>query len=166
MGDVFPSSRSIKTMLKEIFLRRLRLKRSEARVSEETLDLMTSVLQTDRAVSLHHNFTLLYFIYPFERRSGRALMLLISCESEGYDKGNIDVKDVAVTMGLLCALRLSLKSFIHTRSHVNVLLFYARTPSSAVCLLCQLVGAQTRHKPNHFILCRYDVETLPILPFL
>ena len=103
-------------MLKQIFLRRLRLKRSEARVSEETLDLMTSVLQTDRAVSLHHNFTLLYFIYPFERRSGRALMLLISRESEGYDKGNIDVKDVAVTMGLLCALRLSLKSFIHTRS--------------------------------------------------
>ena len=96
-------------MLKEIFLRRLRLKRSEARVSEETLDWMTSVLPTDRAVGLHHNFTLLYFIYPFERRSGRALMLSISRESEGFDKGNIDVKDVAVTMGLLCALRLSLK---------------------------------------------------------
>ena len=166
MGDVFPSSRSIKTMLKEIFLRRLRLKRSEARVSEETLDWMTSVLPTDRAVGLHHNFTLLYFIYPFERRSGRALMLSISRESEGFDKGNIDVKDVAVTMGLLCVLRLSLKPLIHIRSHVNVLLFYARTLSSAVCLLCQLVGVQTRHNPNHFIPCRYDVETLPILPFL
>ena len=150
MGDVFPSSRSIKTMLKEIFLRRLRLKRSEARVSEETLDLMTSVLPTDRAVSLHHNFTVLYFIYPFERRSGRALMLSISRESEGFDKGNIDVKDVAVTMGMLCALRLSLKHLIHTRSHVNVLLFYMRTPSSALCLLCQLVGIQTRHNTEPF----------------
>ena len=150
MGDVFPSSRSIKTMLKEIFLRRLRLKRSEARVSEETLDLMTSVLPTDRAVSLHHNFTVLYFIYPFERRSGRALMLSISRESEGFDKGNIVVKDVAVTMGMLCALRLSLKHLIHTRSHVNVLLFYMRTPSSALCLLCQLVGIQTRHNTEPF----------------
>ena len=150
MGDVFPSSRSIKTMLKEIFLRRLRLKRSEARVSEETLDLMTSVLPTDRAVSLHHNFTVLYFIYPFERRSGRALRLSISRESEGFDKGNIDVKDVAVTMGMLCALRLSLKHLIHTRSHVNVLLFYMRTPSSALCLLCQLVGIQTRHNTEPF----------------
>lgn len=90
------------------------MKRSEARVSEETLDLMTSVLQTDRAVSLHRNFTLLYFIYPFERRSGRALMLLISRESEGYDKGNIDVKDVAVTMGLLCALRLAVFKVLNT----------------------------------------------------
>ena len=63
-------------------------------------------------------------------------MLSISRESEGYDKGNIVVKDVAVMMGMFCALRLSFKPLIHTRSHVNVLLFYARTPSSTVCLLC------------------------------
>ena len=78
-------------------------------------------------------------------------MLSISRESEGYDKGNIVVvKDVAVTMGLLCALRLSLKPLIHTRSHVNVLLFYAGTPSNAVCFLCQLVGVQTRHNTEPF----------------
>ena len=116
------------------------------------MDLMTSVLPTDRAVSLHHNFTLLYFIYPFERRSGKALMFSISRESEGYDKGNIVVvKDVAVTMGMLCALGLSLKPLIHdSRSYVDVLLFYMRTPSSAVCLLCQLVGIQTRHNTEPF----------------
>ena len=77
-----------------------------------------------------------FIVSWFERRSGRALMLSISRESEGYDKGNIVVKDVAVMIGMLCAVRLSFKSLIHTRSHVNVLLFYARTPSSAVCLLC------------------------------
>lgn len=77
-------------------------------------------------------------------------MLSISHESEGYDKGNIVVKDVAVTMGMLCALRLSLKHLIHTRSHVNVLLFYMRITSSAVCLLCQLVGIQTRHNTEPF----------------
>ena len=106
---------------------------------------MTSVLRTDRAVSLHHNFTLLYVIYPFERRCGRALILSISHESEGYDKGNIVIKDVVVTMGMLCAPRLSLKPLIHDyRSYVDFLLFYMRTPSCAVCLLCQLVGIQTR----------------------
>ena len=31
-------------------------------------------------------------------------MLSISHESEGYDKGNIVMKDVAVTMGMFCAL--------------------------------------------------------------
>ena len=78
-------------------------------------------------------------------------MLSISRESaEGYDKRNIVVKDVAVTMGMLCALRLSLTHLIHTRSHVNVLLFYMRTPSSALCLLCQLVGIQTRHNTEPF----------------
>ena len=76
------------------------------------------------AVSLHHNFTLLYFIYPFERRCGRALMLLTSRESVGYDKENIVMKDVAVTMGILSAPRLSLKLLIHTRSYVDVLFFY------------------------------------------
>ena len=77
-------------------------------------------------------------------------MLSISRESEGFDKGNIVVKHVAVTMGMLCALRLSLKHLIHTRSHVNVLLFYMRTPSSTLCLLCQLVGIQTRHNTEPF----------------
>ena len=47
-------------------------------------------------------------------------MLSISCESEGYDKGNIVTKDVAVTMGMFCALRLSLKPLIHTRSYVSL----------------------------------------------
>ena len=77
-------------------------------------------------------------------------MLSISRQSEGYDKGNIVMKDVAVTMGMLCAVRLSLKPLIHTRSYVDVLLFYMRTPSSAVCLLCQLVGIQTRHNTEPF----------------
>ena len=40
-------------------------------------------------------------------------MLSISHESEGYEKGNIFIKDVAVTMGMLCAPRLSLKPLIH-----------------------------------------------------
>ena len=77
-------------------------------------------------------------------------MLSISRQSEGYDKGNIVMKDVAVTMGMLCAVRLSLKPLIHTRSYVDVLLFYMRTPSSAVCLLCQLVDIQTRHNTEPF----------------
>ena len=47
-------------------------------------------------------------------------MLSISRESEGYDKGNIVMKDVAVTMGMFCALRLSLKPLIHTRSYVSL----------------------------------------------
>ena len=68
-------------------------------------------------------------------------MLSISRESEGYDKGKTVMKDIVVTMGMLCAPRLSLKPLIHdSRSYVDVLLFYMRTPSSAVCLLCQLVG--------------------------
>ena len=60
---------------------------------------MTSVLPTDRAVSLHHNFTLLYFIYLFEQWCVRVLMLSTSRESEGYDKGNIVVKDVCCDDG-------------------------------------------------------------------
>ena len=71
-------------------------------------------------------------------------MLSTSLESEGYDKENIVMKDVAVTLGILSAPRLSLKLLIHTRSYVDVLLFYKRTPSSAVCLLCQLVGVYLR----------------------
>ena len=46
-------------------------------------------------------------------------MLSISHESEGYEKGSIVIKDVAVTMGMLCAPRLSLKPLIHdSRSYV------------------------------------------------
>lgn len=93
-------------------------------------------------------------------------MLSTSRESEGYDKGNIVVKDVAVTMGMLCALRLSLKPLIHTRSYVDVISSYMRRPSSAVCLLCQLVGVKLVITPNHFILCPYDAELLSTLPFL
>ena len=81
-------------------------------------------------------------------------MLSISRKSEGYDKGNIVMKDVAVTMGMLCALRLSFNHLIHdSRSYVDVLLFYMRTPSSAVCLLCQLVGVQTRHNIYMMLVC-------------
>ena len=48
-------------------------------------------------------------------------------------KGRLFMKDVAVTMGMLCAPRLSLKPLIHdSRSYVDVLLFYMRTPSSHV----------------------------------
>ena len=73
-------------------------------------------------------------------------MLSISRESEGYDKGKTVMNDIVVTMGMLCAPRLSLKPLIHdSRSeYVDVLLFYMRTPSSAVCLLCQLVGVYLR----------------------
>ena len=72
-------------------------------------------------------------------------MLSISRESEGYDKGKTVMNDIVVTMGMLCAPRLSLKPLIHdSRSYVDVLLFHMRTPSSAVCLLCQLVGVYLR----------------------
>ena len=72
-------------------------------------------------------------------------MLSISRESEGYDTGKTVIKDIVVTMGMLCAPRLSLKPSIHdSRSYVDVLLFHMRTPSSAVCLLCQLVGVYLR----------------------
>ena len=72
-------------------------------------------------------------------------MLSISRESESYDKGKTVMKDIVVTMGMLCAPRLSLKPLIHdSRSYVDVLLFHMRTPSSAVCLLFQLVGVYLR----------------------
>ena len=94
-------------------------------------------------------------------------MLSISHESEGYDKGNIVIKDVAVTMGMLCAPRLSLKPLIHdSRSYVDVLLFHMRTPSCAVSCFASWLVSQLVITPDHFILCRDDVELLPVLSFL
>ena len=85
-------------------------------------------------------------------------MLSISRESEGYDKGKTVMKDIVVTMGMLCAPRLSLQPLIHdSRSYVEVLLFYMRTPSSAVCLLCQLVGVYLR-KLNFIRVIAFTVD--------
>ena len=68
-------------------------------------------------------------------------MLSISHESEGYEKGNIFIKDVALTMGMLCAPRLSLKPLIHDSMQVlrgRPLVSYVDTV--LCCMLALLAG--------------------------
>ena len=73
-------------------------------------------------------------------------MLSISHESEGYEKGNIVIKDEVVTMGMLCAPRLPLKPLIHdSRSYVDVLLFYVLCACFASWLVFKLVNTELFH---------------------